>query len=34
MSDAHRAIGNRSEVAPGDEHLEGSIAQRVIGYLV
>ena len=34
MSDVHSAVENRSEVAPGDEHLDGSISQRVIGYLV
>ena len=35
MSDAHSEIGDRIDVAPGDEHLEdGSVAQRVVGYLV
>jgi cytochrome o ubiquinol oxidase operon protein cyoD len=35
MSNAHSEVNDhRSEVAPGDEHLEGGIAQRVIGYLV
>jgi cytochrome o ubiquinol oxidase operon protein cyoD len=34
MSNAHSEVDDRSEVAPGDEHLEGSIEQRVIGYLV
>ena len=34
MSNAHSEVDVRSEVAPGDEHLEGSVAQRVIGYLV
>jgi cytochrome o ubiquinol oxidase operon protein cyoD len=34
MSDAHSQIGSRIDVAPGDEHLEGSIAQRVMGYFI
>lgn len=34
MSNAHSEVDDRSDVAPGDEHLEGGIAQRVIGYLV
>jgi cytochrome o ubiquinol oxidase operon protein cyoD len=34
MSNAHSEIDDRSEVAPGDEHSEGNIAQRVTGYLV
>jgi cytochrome o ubiquinol oxidase operon protein cyoD len=34
MSDAHSQIGGRIDVAPGDEHLEGSIAQRVMGYFI
>jgi cytochrome o ubiquinol oxidase subunit IV len=35
MSNAHSEIDDRIDVAPGDEHLEdGSIAQRVVGYLV
>jgi cytochrome o ubiquinol oxidase operon protein cyoD len=34
MSNAHSEVDVRSEVAPGDAHLEGGVAQRVIGYLV
>lgn len=34
MSNAHSEVDDRIEVAPGDEHSEESIAQRVIGYLV
>lgn len=34
MSNAHDEVTDNVDVAPGDEHLEGNIAQRVIGYLV
>jgi cytochrome o ubiquinol oxidase subunit IV len=35
MSNALSDVEQRSDVAPGDEHLEhGSVAQRVMGYLV
>ena len=35
MSNAHHEVRDRVDVAPGDEHLEdGSVAQRVVGYLV
>lgn len=34
MSDASNEIIHHSDLAPGDEHLEGGgVAQRVVGYL-
>ena len=34
MSNGHQQVDNRTDLAPGDEHVEGgSIALRVLGYL-
>ena len=33
MSNGHQQADNRADLAPGDEHAEGSIGLRVLGYL-
>jgi cytochrome o ubiquinol oxidase operon protein cyoD len=33
MSNAHTEFEDHVDVAPGDEHLEGGVAQRIFGYL-
>jgi cytochrome o ubiquinol oxidase subunit IV len=34
MTNGHEHAGHDVDLAPGDEHVEGGIAQRVIGYLI
>jgi len=33
MTNGHEHLGHGIDLAPGDEYVEGGIAQRVIGYL-
>jgi cytochrome o ubiquinol oxidase operon protein cyoD len=33
MSNGHQEAGHSIDLAPGDEHLEGGVTQRIIGYL-
>src|SRR6202045_2149607 len=33
MTNGHQAIDQNIDIGPGDEHLEGGIAERVYGYL-
>lgn len=33
MTNGHEGIDHNIDIAPGDEHLEGGIGQRVVGYL-
>jgi len=33
MSNGHEQVDHRIDLAPGEEHIEGGIAQRVLGYL-
>src|SRR6202045_4359779 len=33
MTNGHQAIDQNIDIGPGDEHLEGRIAERVLGYL-
>ncbi len=34
MTNGHDEVFDDTDVAPGDEHAEGGIAQRVLGYLI
>jgi cytochrome o ubiquinol oxidase operon protein cyoD len=33
MTNGHEGIDHNIDIAPGDEHLEGGIGERVLGYL-
>ena len=33
MSNGHHEIDDSIDLAPGDEHVEGGIGQRILGYL-
>jgi len=33
MSNGYQEAGHGTELAPGDEHVEGGVGLRVIGYL-
>ena len=34
MTNGHEGIDHHIDIAPGDEHLEGGVGERVLGYLV
>jgi cytochrome o ubiquinol oxidase operon protein cyoD len=34
MTNGHDEVFDDTDLAPGDEHVEGGIAQRVLGYLI
>ncbi len=33
MSNGHHEIDDSIDLAPGDEHVEGGIGERILGYL-
>ena len=33
MTNGHQEIDQNIDIAPGDEHLEGGVGERVLGYL-